>query len=962
MEKEICQLNIRQKCKGSVTVFLAGILAVIITFTGCMIDYTRIKMAQVYVNRACDAAAYSVLSGYSKDLEESYGLLSLYGGTWLESKGDMALRVMENNLNITTKGMDLFDFKIEDSNVTPMVHFLYPDTMKSQVVSFMKYRAPVETVHSVFEQLDILSRLGDTVKGMNVKIRFEKKIYKIEKSLLRLEEITDKLSKFNMVRVNGLTLLQAYKTLFGLRISMECIQFVLNQMHQVNIRTEDDWSTVKDQIDSLNGWAGTLALCGAGMVTRIQVPDNPPDTDKDRIKVITQLQRQAQGLINETVQSYSGLDRSYKTMHSEMTNMLICTIYDCDEAITLCNEISVKAKEAKHLAQEGAEVLQEDQSLAGQEMKLEFEKVLKALRVDDTGTIIKNVTENRNGLTRLLSMVNCLPTDVYNVFHSANTMDVNLILRSGGDKIDCFKEILESYKDKDILFNYPKKPEQEGGSNDTSSDPRSKVKDDVKQVTSKNNGKDYVTIGRQEGEPEDMLDALPSRLMKTMVNQAWMFVGDEADFSEDDTEGTPENGLEAASNLLAGFKDIASRGWNDLIEEIYFNEYILQVMKNCVTGSEDAGKKANKAEKGDMARKDYLDIRGNLLSDGTSYFKEGEVEYVLVGNASESVNIAAVKSEILAIRFAMNLLGAYMDKEKSAIASSIAVSMAGWTVAGVPLLKTLIMCAWSLAESVTDIIKLTDGKTVPFYKTDFYLDFGLSDIGKTIENVIEKATEESLESVEKSALDNGKDLLYKIAENVVDEYLLEKGFYTVSENLYEQLEWQRTEDEHDSDRVFPVIRNYIYEWLQGKYNSQIEGMTDKINDLGENMKETIMESLEVQLDEHNPTGLYRKITVYLESINKNLADIAGSAVGSLFTYDVLVESSGQSGTSMLPLSYNDYMRLLLLLQGSDKTLYRTLDLIQLNMQKNDHNFYMSNQNTFVTVKVEVSIPYLFPTG
>ena len=65
---------------------------------------------------------------------------------------------------------------------------------------------------------------------------------------------------------------------------------------------------------------------------------------------------------------------------------------------------------------------------------------------------------------------------------------------------------------------------------------------------------------------------------------------------------------------------------------------------------------------------------------------------------------------------------------------------------------------------------------------------------------------------------------------------------------------------------------------------------------------------------------------------------------------------------MLPLSYNDYMRLLLLLQGSDKTLYRTLDLIQLNMQKNDHNFYMSNQNTFVTVKVEVSIPYLFPTG
>ena len=34
------------------------------------------------------------------------------------------------------------------------VHFLYPDTVKSQVVTFMKYRAPIEVVDSILEQLD----------------------------------------------------------------------------------------------------------------------------------------------------------------------------------------------------------------------------------------------------------------------------------------------------------------------------------------------------------------------------------------------------------------------------------------------------------------------------------------------------------------------------------------------------------------------------------------------------------------------------------------------------------------------------------------------------------------------------------------------------------------------------------------------------------------------------------------
>jgi hypothetical protein len=77
------------------------------------------------------------------------------------------LRIVENNLNIhTEKGLDLYNFKTESVKVMPKVHFLYPDTVKSQVVTFMKYRAPIEVVDSILEQLDLLSRLDVTVKGI----------------------------------------------------------------------------------------------------------------------------------------------------------------------------------------------------------------------------------------------------------------------------------------------------------------------------------------------------------------------------------------------------------------------------------------------------------------------------------------------------------------------------------------------------------------------------------------------------------------------------------------------------------------------------------------------------------------------------------------------------------------------------------------------------------------------------
>jgi hypothetical protein len=238
-----------------------------------------------------------------------------------------------------------------------------------------------------------------------------------------------------------------------------------------------------------------------------------------------------------------------------------------------------------------------------------------------------------------------------------------------------FYERIQAYKDKDITFDYDQdaKPyptdETKGGSG---SDPREKITRDALRIKENENTFEPVIMGEMPGESKDFLDGLPSRLMKTMTNDIYDFSIHDPEFGEGDGEGTSEKALNKATGFFSGLKEVMKNDWNELIEEIYFNEYIMQTMKNAVTGSNEEKINVYGSGKEEMAAKEYFDIRGNLIRERSSYFKKGEAEYIIVGNRSEAVNISVVKSEILAIRFAMNLLGAYMDKSKTALASTIA--------------------------------------------------------------------------------------------------------------------------------------------------------------------------------------------------------------------------------------------------------------------------------------------------
>lgn len=71
---------------------------------------------------------------------------------------------------------------------------------------------------------------------------------------------------------------------------------------------------------------------------------------------------------------------------------------------------------------------------------------------------------------------------------------------------------------------------------------------------------------------------------------------------------------------------------------------------------------------------------------------------------------------------------------------------------------------------------------------------------------------------------------------------------------------------------------------------------------------------------------------------------------------------GPKSDARLAFSYQDYLRLFLLLQNPDVKMSRLEDLIQVNIQKSKPGFAMSGCHTYVKLEAVVSMKYLFITG
>lgn len=160
--------------------------------------------------------------------------------------------------------------------------------------------------------------------------------------------------------------------------------------------------------------------------------------------------------------------------------------------------------------------------------------------------------------------------------------------------------------------------------------------------------------------------------------------------------------------LIAG--EVSAKG-------VETKEFPSKTMTNVSDSGEQTGL-LSATEKKVLLSEYVLKCFGNFRNVKEDCALDYEAEYVIAGKASDRENLEAVLSDIVLIRSGMNLISILKDSQKKAEATALATAIIGFTgqPVFVEIVKYVILSTWSLAEAISDVKALVEGKKVPTIK------------------------------------------------------------------------------------------------------------------------------------------------------------------------------------------------------------------------------------------------------
>ena len=204
---------------------------------------------------------------------------------------------------------------------------------------------------------------------------------------------------------------------------------------------------------------------------------------------------------------------------------------------------------------------------------------------------------------------------------------------------------------------------------------------------------------------------------------------------------------ELPSDDVGRFFAALAGGTDSLMSDCYVEEFLTESFSCYTSGDKDKT------------------LAGQELSQ--SPFHRGEVEYILFGKDSLPTNVHLAADLLFLVRTLFNSIYAFSNAKMRAEALSLAMSVSAWTGTGVVVVQNLILGAWAMAESVSDVSTLLKGGQVPLYKNAATWTLGTSGIAnrlregavnlasQTIDDVyarIEQAADDKIEEVRDAAL------------------------------------------------------------------------------------------------------------------------------------------------------------------------------------------------------------------
>lgn len=396
-------------------------------------------------------------------------------------------------------------------------------------------------------------------------------------------------------------------------------------------------------------------------------------------------------------------------------------------------------------------------------------------------------------------------------------------------------------------------------------------------------------------------------------------------------------------------------GLEGIMDDLYMNEYIVSAFK-CATTTD------NKIEH---------DIGWGRALDKT-YFDKGEVEYIIFGNDNEASNINLSRLSVFAIRLPFNLFHVYTDPEKNGAALSLATSIAGWTIFGVPVVHNFLLISWAGLESYADTEVLLNGGRIPLIKTSLSWILGIENLGRRLRDILEdnvkKYANDKFETAVNDVFTTVEDTVSGIVDAKIDRLfapieakIMEvtedinvntnngdgntSGSVTIDDGFLSSLDF--TSLESLSDSLGSKLDDYIRSTAESLKNYGMDKLEQYKSSLKANIKSAIFRSaqyndLKGKIEKSGKDLINKGINYAADSID----DLLGQAEGGL---------SNDIKGKLIMMDYVDYLRLMLLAVPERTRALRSADLMQLNMRSitGNNDISMSQYNTYIFVRAEI---------
>jgi hypothetical protein len=202
-------MGVFYKNNGAITVFLSLILVPILVLAGISIDAIRIYGASAILADSVNLTMNTALANYDQALKDSYGILSMSADE--NELSNNLIRYFENTINSMGLEFDEEDSytksiiddiknmisspeKLDFNNLIDMetvdfsakgidgTQLYYPETLKRQVIEYMKYRGLISIGTNFIEKLNIFKEIPKQQEFMESKVEYENSLSDIDSS------------------------------------------------------------------------------------------------------------------------------------------------------------------------------------------------------------------------------------------------------------------------------------------------------------------------------------------------------------------------------------------------------------------------------------------------------------------------------------------------------------------------------------------------------------------------------------------------------------------------------------------------------------------------------------------------------------------------------------------------------------------------------------------------------------